>query len=89
MVLLLTLPLLALATRFASHWLWLFTTIYLLRLFGQGMMSHNAMTAMGRWFSAQRERAVSLGSLGNQAGEALFPLAFVVVAPLVGGAPRG
>ncbi|MGK9286846.1 MFS transporter [Sinorhizobium meliloti] len=86
-VLLLTLPLLAVAAMsmgFASHWLWLFATIYLLRLFGQGMMTHNAMTAMGRWFSAQRGRAVSLASLGNQAGEALFPLAFVALAPLVG-----
>ncbi len=86
-VLLLTLPMLAVATvamGFASHWLGLLVTIYLLRLFGQGMMTHNAMTAMGRWFSAQRGRAVSLASLGNQAGEALFPLAFVAVAPLVG-----
>lgn len=86
-VLLLTLPLLALAAvsmGFTSHWFWLFATIYLLRLFGQGMMTHNAMTAMGRWFSAQRGRAVSLASLGNQAGEALFPLAFVALAPLVG-----
>ncbi|PJR14336.1 MFS transporter [Sinorhizobium meliloti] len=86
-VLLLTLPLLAVAAMsmgLASHWLWLFATIYLLRLFGQGMMTHNAMTAMGRWFSAQRGRAVSLASLGNQAGEALFPLAFVALAPLVG-----
>lgn len=86
-VLLLTLPMLAVATvamGFASHWFWLFMTIYLLRLFGQGMMTHNAITAMGRWFSAQRGRAVSLASLGNQTGEALFPLAFVAVAPLVG-----
>ena len=50
-VLLLTLPMLAVATvamGFASHWFWLFMTIYLLRLFGQGMMTHNAITAMGR-----------------------------------------
>lgn len=86
-VLLLTLPLLAIATismGYASNWYWLFATIYLLRLFGQGMMTHNAMTAMARWFSAQRGRAVSLASLGNQAGEALFPLAFVALVPLVG-----
>ncbi|TWA42348.1 MFS transporter [Sinorhizobium medicae] len=86
-VLLLTLPLLAFATlsmAYASTWLWLFATIYLLRLFGQGMMTHNAMTAMGRWFSAQRGRAVSIASLGNQAGEALFPLVFVALAPLIG-----
>jgi MFS family permease len=86
-VLLMTLPILAVATismGYATNWLWLFATVYLLRLFGQGMMTHNAMTAMGRWFSAQRGRAVSLASLGNQAGEALFPLAFVTLAPFLG-----
>jgi len=36
--------------------------IYLLRLAGQGMMSHTAMTAMGRWFVAERGRAVAVTS---------------------------
>lgn len=56
----------------------------MLRLFGQGMMTHNAMTAMARWFSAQRGRAVSVTTLGHNAGEAVFPLLFVLVAGLVG-----
>lgn len=59
-------------------------TIYLLRLFGQGMMTHNAFTAMARWFAAQRGRAVSVAALGQNAGEALFPLLFVAVAGAVG-----
>src|SRR5690606_20946685 len=59
-------------------------TIYLLRLFGQGMMTQNAFTAMGRWFAAQRGRAVSITTLGHNAGEALFPLTFVTVAGLLG-----
>lgn len=59
-------------------------TIYLLRLFGQGMMTHNAMTAMGRWFSAQRGRAVSLVALGQNAGEALVPSIFVAGAAAFG-----
>ena len=54
--------------------------IYLLRLSGQGMMSHTAMTAMGRWFVAERGRAVAVTSSGHQLGEAVFP--FVVVALL-------
>ncbi len=46
-------------------------TLYLLRLFGQGMMTHTSMTAMGRWYAGHRGRAVSLATLGHQAGEAL------------------
>ncbi len=51
-------------------------SIFLLRLFGQGMMTHIALTATGRWFAAQRGRAVSLVVLGHQGGEATLPLAF-------------
>ncbi|WEX11576.1 MFS transporter [Chelativorans sp. AA-79] len=59
-------------------------TIYLLRLFGQGMMTQNAFTAMGRWFSAQRGRAVSIVTLGHNAGEATLPLTFVALAGALG-----
>ena len=58
--------------------------IYLLRLFGQGMFTHIAMTAMGRWFAAQRGRAVSLSTIGVNLGEAIFPISFVGVAAIVG-----
>ena len=51
--------------------------LYGLRLFGQGMMTHIAMTAMGRWYAARRGRAVSLVALGHQAGEMALPLGFV------------
>ncbi|WP_347814896.1 MFS transporter [Aureimonas sp. SK2] len=47
-------------------------SLYLLRLFGQGMMTQTALTATGRWFAANRGRAVSLVTLGQQAGEASF-----------------
>jgi MFS family permease len=62
----------------------LLLAIYGLRLFGQGMMTHTSMTAMARWFSAQRGRAVSVATVGHQAGEALFPLLWVVVVLWVG-----
>jgi len=52
----------------------LLLAIYGLRLFGQGMMSHVAMTAMGRWFDATRGRAVSITALGYQLGEGALPL---------------
>lgn len=50
-----------------------------LRLFGQGMMSHVAMTATGRWFEASRGRAVSLVALGHPASEAVMPPVAVAV----------
>lgn len=86
-VVLIVMPLLALATVIMalSHWIvLLFLSLYMLRLFGQGMMSHIAVTAMGRWFNARRGRAVSLSSLGFQVGEASFPLIFVAVSGLIG-----
>ena len=58
----------------------LVVAIYLLRLFGQGLMTHTAMTAMGRWYSANRGRAVSVASTGQQAGEAVLPIVFVTLA---------
>ncbi|WP_149588816.1 MFS transporter [Tabrizicola flagellatus] len=48
--------------------------VFLMRLMGQGMMSHSAMVAMSRWFAAQRGRAVAFAGLGVAAGEALLPI---------------
>ncbi len=59
-------------------------TIYLLRLFGQGMMGHTAMTAMGRWYAANRGKAVSFASTGHQFSEAIAPLLFVAIAASFG-----
>lgn len=57
----------------------LFVTLYLLRLFGQGMFTHIAISAMGKWFAASRGRAVSFSTIGVNFGEALFPSLFVAV----------
>ena len=76
-------PVLAGATLmagFASSVLVLTIAIFLLRLFGQGMMTHMALTATGRWFVAERGRAVSLVVLGHQGGEATLPLIISVIA---------
>lgn len=53
--------------------------IYLLRLFGQGMMTHIALTEASRWFDASRGRAMSLIVPGHQVGEALLPILFAWV----------
>lgn len=82
-LILLVIPVLAAATLIAAYApsiLILTFGIFLLRLFGQGMMTHIALTATGRWFSAQRGRAVSLVVLGHQGGEATLPLAFAGLA---------
>jgi MFS family permease len=57
---------------------------YGLRLCGQGMMTHTSVTAAGRWFSAQRGRAVSIAVLGFPTAEALFPICFVALFNAVG-----
>ena len=55
----------------------LLIAIYFLRLFGQGMMTHTAMVAMGRWFVIERGRAVSITTTGHQLGEGILPLLIV------------
>ena len=57
----------------------LLLSIYFLRLFGQGMMTHTAMVAMGKWFVAERGRAVSITTTGHQLGEGLLPIALVAL----------
>lgn len=77
---LLAAPILALACvimAWTNSLVFLVLSIYLLRLFGQGMFTHIAMTAMGRWFAAQRGRAVSLTAIGVNVSEAVFPISFV------------
>lgn len=82
-----TIPALAgacLLMAFAPHVAVLFLAIWMLRLFGQGMMTHIALTETGRWFAANRGRAVSLVVPGHQAGEALLPLSFVLMSAALG-----
>ena len=59
--------------------------IYLLRLFGQGMMTETAFTEIGRWFVANRGRAMSLVVPGQQAGSAILPAIVVLVERATGG----
>ncbi|MCO5058104.1 MAG: MFS transporter [Rhizobiaceae bacterium] len=80
-------PVLAMACvmmALSGHIVLLVVTIYLLRLFGQGMMTQNAFTAAGRWFAAQRGKAISVTAIGVNAGEAMFPLLFVLISGAIG-----
>ena len=77
-----TLVLLALACALMalvpSVWM-LSLVIFALRLTGQGMTMHTAVVAMGRWFVASRGKAISIATLGGNAGEALLPLLFTAL----------
>ncbi|EAR53035.1 Major facilitator superfamily (MFS) transporter [Oceanicola granulosus HTCC2516] len=53
--------------------------IYLLRLMGQGMMSHLAAVAMARWFVRRRGTALSISSMGFALGQAILPIIFVAL----------
>ncbi len=51
----------------------LFLSLFGLRLFGQSMISHIAVTAMARWHSKNRGKALSIALMGHPIGEALLP----------------
>ena len=73
-----------LAMASAGSMIVIFVAMYLLRLLGQGMLGHIAMTAMGRWFSAYRGRAVGVSSLGYSAGEAVLPFVTILLIGAIG-----
>jgi MFS family permease len=58
--------------------------IYGLRLFGQGMLTQVSMTSTGRWFAANRGRAVAIATLGYDAGVAILPAIVVLLSALIG-----
>ncbi|MEM7693535.1 MAG: MFS transporter [Pseudomonadota bacterium] len=70
----------ALLVSVAPHVAILCLGLAALRFCGQGMMGLIAMTAMARWFAANRGRAVAIVILGMPVGEALFP--FLAVASI-------
>ncbi|KQW18102.1 MFS transporter [Afipia sp. Root123D2] len=82
-----TMPALATACvliAIAPNILVLTLAIYLLRLFGQGMMTETAFTEIGRWFVANRGRAMALIVPGQQAGSAVLPATVVLIERMSG-----
>ena len=69
----------------APNVLMLTLALYLLRLFGLGMMLETAFTEIGRWFVANRGRAMALVAPGQQLGVAVLPIAVVLIARATGG----
>ena len=67
------LALVALFMGLAWHAAVLAVAIYGLRLLGQGMATHIGVTAMARYFVAERGRALAVAQLGQAFGAALSP----------------
>jgi MFS family permease len=76
--------LMCLAMAAVPHWLALVPIIFGLRFCGQGMMSHLALTAMARWYRAERGRALAVASLGFAIAESMWPIVFVAIASSIG-----
>ncbi len=57
---------------FISSIILLTISLFLLRLFGQGLMMHTSVTSMGRYFNETRGKAVSLVSFGNPLGQGML-----------------
>ena len=74
----------SLAMAGVSSTIMLVGVLFGLRLFGQGMLTHIAMTAMARWFAEHRGRALSIAALGHPAGEAILPSVVVVLTIAIG-----
>lgn len=66
-----------------SVWLMLIA-IFLLRFCGQGLLPHTAMTTMGRYFSLNRGKAISIASNGMPLGEVILPALAVWLISTVG-----
>jgi MFS family permease len=58
--------------------------LFMLRLFGQGMMTEIALTEIGRWFDANRGKAMAWVTPGFQIGNAILPVVAVGLAGLIG-----
>jgi MFS family permease len=62
----------------------LLLALFVLRLAGQGMMSHASLTGMARAFTRHRGKAIAAATLGHPAGEAVLPIIAVTAAAALG-----
>lgn len=62
----------------------LLAAFFVLRLTGQGLLSHTALTSMSRYFDAARGKAMAVASLGFPLGEAVLPVLVVTAIATVG-----
>lgn len=62
----------------------LFAILLLLRLCGQGLLSHASATTMAREFTRDRGKALTFSALGHAGGEAVFPVTAVLLMAALG-----
>lgn len=62
----------------------LFISFFLLRLFGQGLMTQTSNITMGRLYDKQRGKALSLSAMGLTVGAALLPFAGLISIERIG-----
>ena len=62
---------------FVNNIYFLFAGIFLLRLSGQGLMSHTATTSISRYFEKSRGKALSATWLGLSSAEFIMPITIV------------
>ena len=68
-----------------SQWVWmLLLGLFGIRLFGQGLSTHTAQTAMARYFITMRGKALSLANLGFTLGEAVLPITITTLVTVLG-----
>jgi MFS family permease len=68
----------------AANFLMVLIAFYGLRLFGQGLSSHTSFSAMARYFSTNRGKAIGLVSLGYPASEAILPILIALLIAAMG-----
>ena len=66
-----------------SSIIFLFFSIFLMRLSGQGLMSHTATTTISRYFERSRGRALSTTWLGLSLAEFILPLLIVFLLTII------
>ena len=68
----------------ASNVWMLIAALFVLRLAGQGLMSHVSMTGIARYFSKHRGRALAIASFGFPLAEAILPATLLALIATVG-----
>ena len=66
-----------------SSIVFLFFSIFLMRLSGQGLMSHTASTTISRYFEKSRGRALSTAWLGLSFAEFILPLLIIFLLTII------
>ncbi|WP_068081938.1 MFS transporter [Polycladidibacter stylochi] len=74
----------ALCLSFSANIYTFLFALFLIRFFGQGMLTHLPLTATTKWFSKERGKAVGFVNLGALLGEAVLPIVIIVSLSLFG-----